>query len=947
MTRILRCALLIALLAPLTAVTAAPTFNYQGRVAAHGTNFTGTGYFKFVLLDGSDNGLWSNDGTGGGGEPGWSVAVEVNNGLFNVELGQGMQEIPPLTLHQGGLKLRTWFSSNGVTFEQLAPDVAMRPPSFADIDTGHNIVVDSEGKGDFDNLQDAINYMASNTGYQVILVMPGYYPLSAPLVFPTNPAGDYVDYSIRGLGDRWRVFIENTGGPAAYPQRCRLENLCLRGDPAIADAGSDPNYWFQARRCGFQRFATPGPTVELGSPGGAELFECDLSNDSGSDALRLSGDAGVDAKHCDFYVWSADGDALALAGQRAGANFESCRFSGSQDTGVSLSINNSSNATANFKGCNFDHGVTVTSGLTSQNAYGATFSSCEIGGGLTVSAGDPHLEFDECRIEGWMPDVMAVDIVGLQPGANIWFRNCNIFAQGATAFRIWDAIGEVRVKDCEVHANNGYAVEVVRDESLTGEWGVDNVRFYRSRIMNYGDSPVFDAVRVRNDPDGEAWQARVEIEDCAVSSDLRDGIACDGGEVTLRGATVDGRRYSVLSSNGFFSASLGTLNGGVLLAGGGFADFARCRIDGHEGDRALSLIDRGYAGLSDCEIHSASNTALYVQDTGLDATACKISASGGMAVEATVSAANNAQMTFRQAAIRGDLSYGLTNLDAVAVVNDPANETWQASVRLVDSQVYGQRDGLRVQQGELDLWQSSVEAGRHGIFSTNSEIGVEAASYVQGLRHGIYAVGSSSVGIRHSSVEGGDEDTLQNGDGLHMEANGTDELFFISDSNVSSYGDDPTQCRAVYAAWTNASGIAGILKSTLDSNGTGLELAGGTYVIENSMFHSDARQAVVLKYTNTVASFSGCNFYGMTGGNTNAALLLYGTLASRPTPPKIWNCAFGPLMEPGTAKYSIGIGGTATSAAVRLVNSILCTNLDPRVTIVTARTNLINGNIIP
>lgn len=46
--------------------------NYQGRVAVGGTNFTGTGQFKFALVDGADpaTSYWSNDGTSlAGAEP--------------------------------------------------------------------------------------------------------------------------------------------------------------------------------------------------------------------------------------------------------------------------------------------------------------------------------------------------------------------------------------------------------------------------------------------------------------------------------------------------------------------------------------------------------------------------------------------------------------------------------------------------------------------------------------------------------------------------------------------------------------------------------------------------------------------------------------------------------------------------------------------------------------
>ena len=54
--------------------------NYQGRVAVNGTNFTGTGQFKFAIVNGNGSiTYWSN----GGGE----VPVSVSKGNYSVLLG--------------------------------------------------------------------------------------------------------------------------------------------------------------------------------------------------------------------------------------------------------------------------------------------------------------------------------------------------------------------------------------------------------------------------------------------------------------------------------------------------------------------------------------------------------------------------------------------------------------------------------------------------------------------------------------------------------------------------------------------------------------------------------------------------------------------------------------------------------------------------------------------
>jgi len=77
-------------IAPLAPPGAVPTVvSYQGRVQVSGAPFSGTGYFKFAVVNQAGNTTyWSNDGTSsGGGEPTAAVPFPVSNGLFTVLLG--------------------------------------------------------------------------------------------------------------------------------------------------------------------------------------------------------------------------------------------------------------------------------------------------------------------------------------------------------------------------------------------------------------------------------------------------------------------------------------------------------------------------------------------------------------------------------------------------------------------------------------------------------------------------------------------------------------------------------------------------------------------------------------------------------------------------------------------------------------------------------------------
>ncbi len=109
----------------------APTLvSYQGQVTVGGVAYTGTGYFKFSVVDAKPviSAYWSNDGTAVRGNPPTSaVALTVSNGLFSVLLGD--TSLPNMTQPLSAVAfgatdryLRVWFSSDGTTFTQLTPD---------------------------------------------------------------------------------------------------------------------------------------------------------------------------------------------------------------------------------------------------------------------------------------------------------------------------------------------------------------------------------------------------------------------------------------------------------------------------------------------------------------------------------------------------------------------------------------------------------------------------------------------------------------------------------------------------------------------------------------------------------------------------------------------------------------------------------------------------------
>lgn len=94
--------------------------SYQGKVLDNGVPYNGTGNFMFeIYSSGSKAPYWSNDGNY---PPSTNVAIQVNNGLFSVNLGDDtlMLPLPADLFNVADLYLGIWF--NGV---RLSPDQAL------------------------------------------------------------------------------------------------------------------------------------------------------------------------------------------------------------------------------------------------------------------------------------------------------------------------------------------------------------------------------------------------------------------------------------------------------------------------------------------------------------------------------------------------------------------------------------------------------------------------------------------------------------------------------------------------------------------------------------------------------------------------------------------------------------------------------------------------------
>ncbi len=114
------------------------TLNYQGRVAVSGTNFNGTGHFKFALVNSNaSQTFWSNDGTSSSGsQPTDAVSIPVASGLYSVQLGDAalvnMTPVPASVFaNNPDLQLRVWFSDGTNGFQLMTPDQKIAAVGYA------------------------------------------------------------------------------------------------------------------------------------------------------------------------------------------------------------------------------------------------------------------------------------------------------------------------------------------------------------------------------------------------------------------------------------------------------------------------------------------------------------------------------------------------------------------------------------------------------------------------------------------------------------------------------------------------------------------------------------------------------------------------------------------------------------------------------------------------
>lgn len=192
--------------------------SYQGRVAVNGTNFDGTGLFRFALVDGTGAVTNWSSGTN-------AVPIAVSKGLYSVLLGDGtlsnMAVLPSTVFTNSDVRLRVWFDDGVHGSQQLTPDQRIAAVGYALMAASVSDGAITSGKiaaGAVGSVQLADGAVTSNklsAGAAAASYPSGSMAL-AEEESPALAAAGYVRLGTSQVGDNWRLLDYGRLAPRRY-----------------------------------------------------------------------------------------------------------------------------------------------------------------------------------------------------------------------------------------------------------------------------------------------------------------------------------------------------------------------------------------------------------------------------------------------------------------------------------------------------------------------------------------------------------------------------------------------------------------------------------------------------------------------------------------------------------------------------------------------------------
>ncbi|MBN2704636.1 MAG: right-handed parallel beta-helix repeat-containing protein [Pontiellaceae bacterium] len=595
-------------------VSAGPVLNYQGRITSGEGGFSGFGQFKFVLINEANQTVWSNDGSSGTGQPASSVSVNVDNGLFQVNLGDEttMQPIPGIVMHERSLRLRIWFSDGQSGFEQFSPDTEINALNFSQIDTGNLLTVDGDGRGTYDSIQAAVDYASTNWG-TAILIMPGQYNES--IVFPSN-----CFVTLRGAVAGGAVRINSEANTLSIPEgaQVRIEDLSVSGSPALSDQGMQSNSWREItlRNCELSSSSqeSSSPVIALENSTHLNLIDSRVDAHGQGSAVSVGGGSNVEATRSRFWA-NAAAAALLLQSGNPNVRMDDC------DLHAAL-LAQENGGWGSFKNCRFN-GITLE-----DSAGGLSFEGCQFS-----SPNENH----------------AVRITGGH--SSVQFNNCQFYSSQATTFYMKDAPGWVDLQSCRMNASDAGVIEMIASSEI--DLGEDEDEVYlnlRNCVVSANGNGEAPAVKLSNTYEGDL-ELEFEAIWCDIMGNIRDGVEIGSGcGFCAEHSLVEGNRNAVYAPDGgqidlnkcnVFGAE--ELPGaGVYMGGEGFLFSQGCDIEGEdegggvfldfqEGGKAV-MVQNMIGGFGDSALVVTGGTVQVTHSTFITAGSPMLSLAGTNAV---------------------------------------------------------------------------------------------------------------------------------------------------------------------------------------------------------------------------------------------------------------------------------------------------------------------------
>jgi len=543
--------------------SAAPTVvSYQGRVQVSGAPFTGTGYFKFAVVNqAGDTTYWSNDGTSSGGsEPTNAVPLPVSNGLFTVLLGDtsldGMTQQLSATVFSGYDRyLRVWFRSGGSgAFTRLTPDTPIAAVPYA-LQAQHaappgNVVIVAKSNGDFTSIQAAINSItASSSNPYLVWVGPGWYNETVTL----KP---YVH--LQGAGQRV-TFIQAAASNGAV---LTLSSNTTVRDLSVSNIGNGTtNYGIYGNNVTIVQVSNV--YVEAGGGGATNI------------AIGLRGDTRVTLENVTAFAGKTGGDNIGL------------RVAASPDGGPEVTVHGGTftgSGGTNAYGIQVDGGLNTFLDAADVRAYGQDASNTNVGlsnsnypsvllqGGFFLGSGgqfaygienfnSAHLEAEgvTAQAEGGSGRTTAL-YNHVDSHATLRGGSFTAQAGGGSAYAIHNFGSNTVLEAHDVTAlaaggtyNYGLIAESntpitrVNGGTFTGQGGSMAVGIYHA---NVGETRIQNAFAL-----GENGTANY-------------GLSVSAGTVRADGCHFKGSTFGVIESSGTLYLAVSQLDGGMQRIGG-------------------------------------------------------------------------------------------------------------------------------------------------------------------------------------------------------------------------------------------------------------------------------------------------------------------------------------------------------------------------------------------